>query len=324
MTDLLFVATAHAVVVAERDGGEWAEVSRGLEGRRVTCITAHSDVVHAGTTEGAFRSLDRGRSWQPTNDGLTERHMRWLTHHPGDPAVLLAGTEPATIHVSRDAGTTWRECPEVARMRDEGGWYLPYSPAAGCVRGFALYGARAYAAVEQGGMLRSGDMGETWRLVEGSSGRPEREAPAGPVHPDVHSVNVHPSSPDRVTAATGGGLYRSTDGGSHWERLYRCYCRAVWLDPDDHDHLIFGPADSVDAGGRVEESVDGGETWRYASLGLDVPWRKHMVERFEQLGDEILAVLSNGHLVTAPLPDLAWRRILPDVLDINAVAPLAM
>ncbi len=322
MTDLLFVATAHGVVVAERDGGDWREVLRGLEGRHVTCVSAHGDVVHAGTTDGVLRSLDRGRSWQPTAEGLSERHLRWLAHHPGDPAVLLAGTEPATIHVSRDAGTTWRECPEVARMRDEGGWYLPYSPAAGCVRGFAFYGARAYAAVEQGGMLRSDDMGETWRLAEGSSGRPESEVPAGHIHPDVHSVNVHPSSPDRVTASTGGGLYRSTDGGSHWVLLYRCYCRAVWLDPDDHDHLIFGPADSVDAGGRIEESLDGGQTWRFASLGLDVPWRRHMVERFEQAGDEIMAVLSNGHLVAASLSDLTWRRILPDVLDINAIAPL--
>lgn len=323
MTDLLFVATAHGVVVAERDGKDWRETRRGLDGRRVTCITAHGDVAHAGTTEGAFRSLDRGRTWQPTDEGLTERHLRWLIHHPGDPALLLAGTEPATIQVSRDAGTMWRECPEVARMSDEGGWYLPYSPAAGCVRGFAVYGARAYAAVEQGGMLRSGDMGETWRLVEGSRGRPESEVPPGHVHPDVHSVNVHPSSPDRVTAATGGGLYRSADGGSHWERLYRCYCRAVWLDPDDYDHLIFGPADSVDAGGRIEESVDGGETWRLASQGLDTPWRRHMVERFEQMGDEALAVLSNGHLAIAAVSDLTWRRILPDIVDINAVAPLA-
>ncbi|HHX45561.1 MAG TPA: hypothetical protein GX714_16495 [Chloroflexi bacterium] len=320
MTDLLYVATAHAVVVAERDRGEWREVSHGLEGQRVTCITAHGDVVHAGTREGVFRSLDGGQSWQPTNEGLTVRYIRWLAHHPGDPAVLLVGTEPATIHVSRDGGETWRECPEVADMRDEGGWYLPYSPAAGCVRGFAFYGARVYAAVEQGGVLRSNDIGETWRIVQGSSGRPEAEVPAGHIHPDVHSVNVHPSSPDRVTAATGGGLYRSTDGGSHWELLYRCYCRAVWLDPDDHDHLIFGPADSVNTGGRIEESVDGGQTWRYASLGLDIPWRQHMVERFEQAGQDLFAVLSNGHIVTATLADLTWQRVLPDVRDVTALA----
>jgi photosystem II stability/assembly factor-like uncharacterized protein len=322
MTDRLFVATAHGVVVAERDGGEWQEASRGLEGRHVTCITAHGDTVHAGAADGAHRSIDRGRTWHPINEGLTERHLRWLVHHPSDPALLLAGTEPATIHVSRDAGTRWRECPEIARLRDEGGWYLPYSPAAGCVRGFALYGARAYAAVEQGGMVRSNDMGETWHLVAGSSGRPESEVPPGHIHPDVHSVNVHPSSPDRVTAPTGGGLYRSTDGGSHWTRLYQCYCRAAWLDPDDHDHLIFGPADSVDAGGRIEESLDGGRNWRFASPGLDVPWRRHMVERFEQMGNEVLVVLSNGHLVAATLSDLAWHRILPDVPDISAVAAL--
>ena len=33
-----------------------------------------------------------------------------------------------------------------------------------------------------------------------------------------------------------------------------------------------------------------------------------MVERFLQAGDELVAVLSNGELVAAPLATLAWRR----------------
>jgi hypothetical protein len=33
------------------------------------------------------------------------------------------------------------------------------------------------------------------------------------IHPDVHSITVHRTSSDLVTAATGGGLYRSADGG---------------------------------------------------------------------------------------------------------------
>lgn len=179
MTDLLYVATAHAVVVAERDRGEWREVSHGLEGQRVTCITAHGDVVHAGTREGVFRSLDGGQSWQPTNEGLTVRYIRWLAHHPGDPAVLLVGTEPATIHVSRDGGETWRECPEVADMRDEGGWYLPYSPAAGCVRGFAFYGARVYAAVEQGGCCARMTSARPGASCRGAAAVPRRRSPPG-------------------------------------------------------------------------------------------------------------------------------------------------
>src|SRR3990172_12729502 len=99
------------------------------------------------------------------------------------------------------------------------------------------------------------------------------------------------------------------DGGKNWRLRYRCYCRAVWVNPTDPDHLILGPADYVDRNGRIEESLDGGQSWRPASPELSVPWPRHMVERFFQAGDELLAVLSNGDLLVTPLAALAWRRI---------------
>jgi hypothetical protein len=231
----------------------------------------------------------------------------------------LAGTEPAGIFVSGDGGDSWRERPDVAALRDRYGWYLPYSPAAGCVRGFAALADRVYASAEVGGVLRSDDRGERWRLAAGSSGEPGFSTPAAAqVHPDVHSILVHPSSPDLVFAPTGGGFYCSADGGATWRRLYRCYCRAAWADPQDANHLILGPADGVSYNGRIEESHDGGKTWQWASGGLSVPWARHMVERFEQAGDELIAILSNGEVVASPLSSLSWRRILPEVARVAA------
>jgi len=40
------------------------------------------------------------------------------------------------------------------------------------------------------------------------------------IHPDVHSITVHRTSSDLVTAATGGGLYRSADGGRNWKNIF--------------------------------------------------------------------------------------------------------
>jgi len=104
--------------------------------------------------------------------------------------------------------------------------------------------------------------------------------------------------------------------------LYDCYCRAVWLDPADPAHLILGPADGVDRNGRIEETRDAGQTWQLASKGLAVPWRRHMVERFTQIGDELLAVLSNGELWAATLETFAWQPILPTVKNVAAIAQL--
>lgn len=323
--ELLLIATGHGFTAAAPDGDGWREVAHGLEGRRVTSVIAREGVILAGTTDGVFRSDDLGRTWREASAGLAVRHVRWLAYHPDISDAEFAGTEPAAIFVSHDGAASWHECPEVATLRDRHGWFLPYSPEAGCVRGFAFYGFRAYAAVEVGGLLRSDDHGETWRLAEGSSGEPHLAgSPAGPlIYPDVHSVEVHPSSPNLIFAPTGDGLYRSDDGGKTWEHLRDDgYCRAVWADPSDPDHLVLGTATSPDRNGRIVETRDGGRTWRAASDGLRVPWPQDMVERFVQVGDKLLAVLAGGGLLAAPLATLEWRRILPGIAEVAAVTTM--
>jgi photosystem II stability/assembly factor-like uncharacterized protein len=280
-------------------------------------------VILAGTIEGVFRSDDEGLTWSETSQGLTDRHVRWLAFHPNISDLEIAGTEPAGIYISHNGGDSWRACAEVAQLRDLHKWSLPYSPEAGCVRGFAFNRTRAYAAVEVGGVLRSDDGGETWRLAEGSDGNPDLEGPPEPfVYPDIHSIFVHPFLPDLVFAPTGGGFYRSTDGGKTWKCIYDCYCRAVWVDVFDSQHMILSPADGVERNGRIESTNDGGLTWTAASKGLDVPWKRGMVERFEQVGNELLAVLSDGQLLEASLKTLEWRRILAEITGVNAVSQI--
>jgi photosystem II stability/assembly factor-like uncharacterized protein len=305
MDDMLLLATAHGFVTLARDGDGWREVLRGLEKQQVTSVIAREGVILAGTTDGVFRSDDLGHSWRAASAGLTHRHVRWMAYHPDISDFEFVGTEPAAIFISRDGAESWQECPDVARLREHYRWSMPYSPEAGCVRGFAFHGQRAYAAVEVGGVLRSDDGGISWRM---SSDVGYREPL---VNPDIHSIATHPASPDLVFAPTAGGFYRSPDGGASWSRRFICYCRAAWIDPSDPNHIILGPADSVDRNGRIEHSRDGGHTWAAASSGLDVPWRRHMVERFVAAGDDLLAVLSNGELLSAPLATLEWRRVLP-------------
>ena len=317
---MIYLATDNGLIIADHDG-DWHIVRRGLEGQRVTSVSARAGVILAGTTEGIFRSDDEGQHWREASAGLSHRHIRWLAHQPDIPDCELAGTEPAGIFISRDGANSWRECAEVAQLRDRHRWFLPYSPEAGCVRGFAFHGSRAYAAVEVGGVLRSDDGGASWQLAKGSDGSPDLKGPPEPyIYPDLHSIHIHPSSPDWVFAPTGGGFYRSTDGGQTWQCLYDCYCRAAWIDPADPAHIILGPAANVDTHGRIEETRDGGETWNAAAQGLTVPWRRHMVERFTPIGAELFAVLSNGQLLSAPLAGLEWRPSLPDVKDVNAVS----
>lgn len=316
----VLLATKRGVVRAERNGHDWRVVDQSLAGTDVTSVLSGGDEAEflVGTHEGVYVSRDAVH-WAARTEGISLPYVRWLGQGAGK---VFAGSEPAGIFACDS--TVWQGRPEVEELRDQFAWWLPYSPEAGCVRGFAFHGQRGYAAVEVGGVLRSDDGGATWRLAGGSDGRPVFEEPAGGrVHADVHSVGVHASSPDRVYAATAGGFFQSVDGGDSWQVTHAgSYCRAFWVDPRDAAHIVLGPADGVSQNGRIEETHDGGETWTSASEGLDLPWPRSMVERFERVGDELLAVTSDGRLFASPLEDRMWRRILPDAGEVRAVAPM--
>ena len=47
-----------------------------------------------------------------------------------------------------------------------------------------------------------------------------------------------------------------------------------------------------------------------------------MVERLIQIGDHLFVVLSNGELLVTSLESIAWQRILPEVMAVNAAAGL--
>ena len=327
MAIYLYLATAIGLFIVTQTKGDWEIVRHALKNKVLTSIAVSEGVIIAGTTDGIWRSSDSGKSWHESNDRLSIRHIRWIESSSYTPMTFLVGTEPAGIFVSTDGGKTWGNRPEIGKLRDANGWFLPYSPEDGCVRGFALakpdnHRGRMYAAVEVGGVLISDDSGKTWNLVDGSDGSPDFNRELGTmIHPDVHSITVHPTSSDLVTAATGGGLYRSSDGGRNWKNIYTCYIRAVWVDPNDPQHIIAGPADGVSRNGRIEESSDGGQTWQLASDGMQqTPWQSHMVERFVQFDNDLFVVLSNGEFWLKRLDESSWHRVLSEIDQIKAVA----
>jgi photosystem II stability/assembly factor-like uncharacterized protein len=322
----LYIATAAGFFLAAHSGGEWEIVRHTLVNQALTSIVVAEDVIMVGGRDGIRRSTDNGATWQTVDQGLSIRYVRWMTATRGRPEAILVGTEPAGIFVSLDRGLSFDARPEVNELRDRHGWRLPYSPAAGCIRGFAVADGgsnprRVYAAAEVGGVLVSDDGGGRWRLAGGSDGNPDlyRDLGTG-VHPDVHGLAVFPGNADLVLAASGGGLYRSDDGGQSWRNLYPSYTRAVWIDPANARHLVAGPADGVARNGRIEESFDGGRRWQPASEGLTSPWPRHMVERFVAIDTGLLTVLSNGELWLRSSGETDWRHILQDLPRVTAVA----
>jgi photosystem II stability/assembly factor-like uncharacterized protein len=157
-------------------------------------------------------------------------------------------------------------------------------------------------------------------LVDGSDGRAQFGRPnQSHIHPDVHDIAVHPVSPDLVFAPTGGGFFRSEDGGETWTRLYDSYMRAVWLDPADADHLLIGPADGPSGrNGRILQSFDGGQSWSEPLAA----WEQNMPERLTAVNDQLFAVMAGGQLLAASPDHHDWLPILTETPGINVVTTM--
>ena len=153
MTGFLFLATDEGLVLARQDGPDrevWRETGRAgraTDDERV----GHQGLVLAGTRDGIWRSADLGNTWQEAGQGLTSRSCALAG--PDIPACMTSVCRHRTggVFVSHDGAASWRPCPEVSALRDRHHWSLPYSPEAGCVRGFAFHGARGLCSRRGGG-----------------------------------------------------------------------------------------------------------------------------------------------------------------------------
>lgn len=271
-------------------GGVWKTTDGGVtwdpifDKQRVSSVGAiaaadsDSNVLYAGTGEacirgnisygdGVYKSVDAGKTW--SNVGLKDsRHIGALIVHPTNPDVVFVaalghayGTnEERGIFRTRDGGKTWEK---VLYIDDRtGGIDVVFDPQNPHVLFAAMWkGYRTPWSLNSGGensgLYRSADDGATWKRIIGN-GMPE--GPLGRI-----GVSVAGGDSNIVYAlieAQKGGLYRSNDGGEHWElvnedRRFRqraWYFTHVWGDTKNPNSVYI-------ANTGLYRSIDGGKTF---------------------------------------------------------------
>ncbi len=192
------------------------------------------------------KSTDGGALWDTLMLGQS---IRALAIDPTMPAVVYAGTARGAVEKSVDGGVHWATL-------DTG--------AAGSVEALAIDPATPttvyLGATTPGDVRRSTDGGATWSAA--NTGIPDLLL-SGPLQP-AFALAADPTSPATVYAATGTGLFKSTDNGATWVATAVMATPAITslaIDPLEPTTLYAGRPSGV------AKSTDSGATWSGVDSG---------------------------------------------------------
>ncbi|MBM3499251.1 MAG: hypothetical protein FJX74_11345, partial [Armatimonadetes bacterium] len=251
-----------------------------------------------------YRSRDRGETWHvctPEGTLPAEAIVSDLEVAPGEDAYILAATTHG-LYRSSDGGETWGK---VAGLPHDSVQEVAVAPSNPKIVYATLRTTARDTEPWDGGVLRSADGGRSWeRRVEGLPNRVGKRDQPHQMTSSCKEIVVDPTDPDIVyvgdTAWVSAGVYKTTDGGLHWQRsAYRTQTEsgftdygwiAMWgpsvecmsISPVDGDHVYFGTS------GQIYATEDGGASWtqrycrvlpdgRFAGTGLEVTCQNDIV-----------------------------------------------
>ena len=278
-------------------GGVWKTVDGGVVWKpifdrvpvssigAIAVAPSKPEVIYVGTGDvsmvggsvnmgdGVYRSADGGMTWRHIGLEDTE-HIGNLWVDPANPDVVLVAALGRTysknpqrgVFKTTDGGKTWRK----VLYKDDTVGAVDLAFAAGNPEiGFAALWehytnpGHDRGAIESSGfagVYKTTDGGDTWtQVTEGlPSGRLGRIGVA--VSADGRKVFAIVAGAGRG-AGSGGGLYRSDDGGAHWSRSTQDpriqgsgYFSRVFLDPKNSDVVYVAQT-------SLYRSEDGGHTF---------------------------------------------------------------
>ncbi|HET7504834.1 MAG TPA: hypothetical protein VFK02_27615 [Kofleriaceae bacterium] len=180
---------------------------------------------------GVWKTDDYGRTWRPIFDDQPTQSIGALAVAPSNPNVIYAGSGEGLlrpdlsvgngVYRSTDAGKTWKHLGLADAQQIPQIVVDPRNPN----RVFAAVLGHPYGPSEQRGVFRSLDGGQTWERVlykDPNTGASDIEI--DPKNPDVlyaalWQARLGPAEDGNQFQGTGGGLFKTTDGGKTWRQL---------------------------------------------------------------------------------------------------------
>jgi photosystem II stability/assembly factor-like uncharacterized protein len=227
----------------------------------IVCVAAVGHLWGSNAERGVFRTTDGGATWKKTlfvddNTGATD-----IVIDQQNPKVLIAATyqrqrkqwgfngggSGSGLYKSTDGGATWKKLTKGLPEGDKGRIGLDM---------FRPDGKLVYAIIESApgtsGLYRSTDAGESWELLSKQNTRPSYYS----------QIRIDPKDKNRLyELGSNRGFFVSDDGGKTFTDRGTSGVHgedhALWVDPDNSNHLIVG------GDGGVSISWDRGLTWDF-------------------------------------------------------------
>ena len=256
---------------------------RGGRVNAVSGVTGQPDTFYFGSVGGGlWKSLNSGRIWTPIFDANNVASIGAIAVSTANPNTIYVGTgEPDMrdsiafgdgVYKSTDAGKTWKHLglentKQIGRIIVD-----PKNPNTVFVAAMG----NAYAPNPDRGVYRSQDGGATWKKVlfknedVGAIDLAFDPVDSKVVYASLWSVRRPPWFIYAPANGPGGGIFKSTDGGSTWNEI------SAGIPVEGRGHIGIAVAASnrnrlyavVDAKeGGVFVSNDAGATW--ARLSAD-------------------------------------------------------
>jgi len=321
------VATDGQAVLRSHDNGEtWRRltINQDLEFddtvRSLLVDRRTPGAVFAGAETGLFRSEDYGAHWQRVDCELNKYAVWKVIAHPRHPDIMYAGTGSPTraaFFRSSDGGRRWEKMPLEMPPKCLG----VSRPRMLTIECDPDNFNDVWAGVEEGGVFRSRDGGESWQRLD------DVARADGIRNSDVHCVTILPGPPRTLVVMTVNALYFSTNDGETWREfnarqnwnLY--YSRVMTRKPGSTSELYVGVGDGTPGTTSMFlRSTDCGQSWTAAAFPVQPNSCIWAFGTHHANPDTLLAGTKYGHLFRSENGGLSWRKEWREFSEITDVA----
>ena len=262
---------------------------RGGRTRALAGVPSQPNLFYIGAVNGgAWKSDDYGRTWTPIFDQEPTQSIGAIAVAPSDAKIIYVASGEGLhrpdlsvgdgIYKSTDAGKTW------THLGLRGGQQIPalVVDPRDPNKLFAAVLGHPYGPNEERGIFRSTDGGSTWQKVlykdENTGGSDIEIDPSNPdvLYASLWEMREGPWEDNNQFQGTGGGLFKSTDGGNTWRALKNGLPNnltqiniAIASSQPNRLYAAVATTDKGDygsgAGLGVYRSDDAGESWHSAT-----------------------------------------------------------